>query len=248
MNFQQRIEKMHMKSLARKTNIESSNVIEPYELIRIDSVRREEKKRHHDRVQSFLQSIPPIFRENTFDHFNTDYPEQRNIKNIAQRFVDTAIARLEAGTNLILHGGSGTGKTMLSLIMCQGLAKAGYDVRYESSLQFLRLFRDKNFESHAAFDNLLNYYTRTQFLVIDEVTESRVTGNHLTNWEKEMLFALIDARYQQQKRCTFIISNQIKEKLIERLGDRIFGRLSQHSILLAFNWNSYRQLKGDKSC
>src|SRR3990167_9425037 len=156
MNFQQRVEKMQMMSLTRKINIENSNVIEQCELIRIDSIKREEEKRRHERFQSFLQRIPPVFRENTFDHFNTDYPEQRNIKNIAHRFVDTATARLEAGTNLILHGRSGTGKTMLSLIMCQALAKADYDVRYESSLQFLRLFRDKNFESHAAFDNLLS--------------------------------------------------------------------------------------------
>ncbi len=247
MNFQQKLAEMQTAWSNRKINIEVSGIAQ-HELIRSDSIKREEEKLHHERFKFFLQSVPPIFRENTFDHFNTDYPEQRNIKNIAHRFVDTATARLEAGTNLILHGRSGTGKTMLSLIMCQGLAKVRYDVRYESSLQFLRLFRDKNFESHAAFDNILNYYTKIQFLVIDEVTESRVTGNHLSNWEKEMLFTLIDARYQQQKRCTFIISNQTKEKLIERLGDRIFGRLSQHSILLAFNWNSYRQLQGDKSC
>ncbi len=247
MNLQQRIEKWQTRSLAKNGN-EEINAVDQYELLRLESLKKEEERQRHERCQSFLQSIPPIFRGITFDNFRIDYPEQQKIKNIACRFVETANARLESGTNLILHGISGTGKTMLSIIMCQILAKFGFDVRYESSLQFLRLFRDRNFESYSAFENILNHYARIQFLVIDEVTESRVTGKQLANWEREMLFALIDARYQQQKRCTFIISNRSKEALSEQLGDRIFGRLSQTAITLAFNWNSYRQQQGDQSC
>ncbi len=211
------------------------------ESYRLEVSKKEEEKRRLERIQNTLKNVPPVFLGKTFSDFHINYSEQEKIKHIAMRYVDFFSERNKDGTGLIFLGKPGTGKTFLSLIIYQDLVENGISVKYESSLQFLRLFRDKNFESSSAFETLLASYRQYQLLIIDECTESRVSGNLLAAWEKEMLFALIYARYQH---ClsTIVISNRSKNKFIAQLGERIAGRLLERNIALGFNWNSYRRL------
>jgi DNA replication protein DnaC len=132
---------------------------------------------------------------------------------------------------------------MLSLVLYQMLAKRGIRVSYEPSLRFLRLLQEKNFESHAAFENSLHYYRHLPFLVIDEVTEGFAgKGGTLSEWEKQMLFTLVEVRYQANL-CTLMISNRTKEECMARLGEAIMDRMIQRNLVLAFNWRSYRQVE-----
>ncbi len=239
MNLQQKIEKIRAAALSSPPVLQNE-VIEPYELLRLKGIRQEAEKRSQECIQAFLEEVPSLFRGKTFDDFKVDYPEQKRVKELTERYVATFADRLKEGANLLFEGRSGTGKTLLSLIIYQVLAQAGFTVSYKPSLQFLRIFREKNFESQAAFESLLASYKRIQFLIIDEATESLVTGGPLSNWEKEMFFSLINARYQEGNLCTLLISNRSRAGLIDRLGERIVGRLMQNSITLAFNWNSYR--------
>ncbi len=210
-----------------------------YENIRLESCKKEEEKRRLEHISHALKYIPLVFQGKTFSDFHIDYSEQEKIKQVAMRYVSSFAERNKEGAGLIFLGQPGTGKTLLSLIIHQALIERNIAIRYESSLQFLRLFRDKNFESSAAFETLLASYQRYPLLIIDEVTESRVSGNLLAAWEKEILFALIDARYQNFL-STIVISNRNKEKFVAQLGERSAGRLLERNIALAFNWNSYR--------
>jgi len=230
MNLQERVEKIRVAFSNRN-----------YDVMRQEGILEIEEKRHQDRMEKFLKSVPSLFLGKSFDDFRVDYPEQDRVKKIAQRYADSFKERLENGNNLLFLGNPGTGKTLLSLILYQTLAKSGFIVHYEPSLHFLRLFRDKSFESHQAFEKILDYYTRMEFLIIDEATESRVTGNDLCHWEKENLFSLVNSRYQQSKLCTLFISNLSEKEVEKKIGERIMGRLMQDSISLSFNWQSYRQ-------
>jgi DNA replication protein DnaC len=130
-----------------------------------------------------LEKVPPLFQGKTFADFNVDYPEQTAVKNIVMRYVATFPARVAQGNGLTFEGSTGTGKTLLALIMYQVLAKAGFTVHYEPSLQFLRQLRDKSFESYASFQQIVAKYEYSQLLILDEVTEGIVKGGELTSWE-----------------------------------------------------------------
>jgi DNA replication protein DnaC len=87
---------------------------------------------------------------------------------------------------------------------------------------------------------VLEDYSNIHFLIIDEVTEgfSGKSGT-LSDWEKKMLFTLIDMRYSKNL-CTLVISNRSLGEMIERLGATTYDRLTEKGLSLIFNWNSYR--------
>jgi DNA replication protein DnaC len=124
--------------------------------------------------------------------------------------------------------------------MYQVLARDGFKMHYEPTLQFLRTLQEKNLQSAKEFSNQLDFYKQVQLLILDEATCGRVKGGELLAWEKETLFALLDMRYNHGL-CTLCISNKDKTAVMHALGERIAGRLLQHSITLAFNWPSYRK-------
>jgi DNA replication protein DnaC len=215
--------------------------LDQLEIIHAESLKAEQKKQQAERTEHLLQRVSPRYRGKTFDDFKIDHSSQELIKKTAIRFVETFEGRRRDGSCLKLLGNVGTGKTFIALIMYQALAKIGYSVHYESSLHFLRKIQDKNYESDSAFQGLLDYYKRIQFLIIDEATEGFGGKNGcLADWEKQLLFTLIDMRYHEEL-CTVVISNRNKQEMIERLGERTVDRLSENGITLAFNWNSYRQ-------
>jgi len=211
-----------------------------YEAIREERCRLAEEERRAAQTVKLFESIPLRFRGNTFESFQEHYPEQSRIKSIAKRFADSFSERLEMGNCMVFHGKAGTGKTMLSLIVNETVAKAGFSIGYESSLLFLRQLKEKEFESSAAFNNMIESYLRKSLLVIDEITKGVGKGGVPAEWERNLLFTLINARYEK-KLCTIAITNSNKAEMIEQLGAPIVDRFSDKGAFFAFNWDSYRK-------
>lgn len=211
-----------------------------YDAIKVEAAKREFEKRRIELLTRILEVIPARFRGKSLESFRVDYPDQAHIKKIVERFISTFVERLVDGNCLIFYGRPGTGKTMLSLIAYEAIAKTGFTVGYEPSLQFLRTFKEKEFESNSSFISLLESYTRKSLLIIDEATEGVGKFNFPADWERKILFTLINARYEKQL-CTIVITNRNRDEMIERLGAPIVDRLSDKGLFLAFDWNSYRK-------
>lgn len=231
------------KELAKKR----SSTLPALDVIRHESNQAVANQRHADQIAARLKIIPVRFRGKSFDDYKIEIPLQKRAKMVAEKFVETFSKRLQEGTVLHFLGKPGTGKTFLSLLMYQSIVKNGFSAQYEPSTQFLKVLQEKRFESNAAYRSLLNHYRQIDFLILDEITESITKNGQLADVERALLLDVINARYEEKHRCTLIISNRDKSELNERLGNRIYDRLSENSLTLAFNWNSYRQHK-EKTC
>ena len=223
-----------------KNEVEYNAALATYEALRIQSIQAAEAAWSHERTAQLLSKIPLRFRHKTWADFKVMYPGQLTVKKAAERFVATFDERLSEGTCLLFQGKPGTGKTFLSLLIYRALAERGVAVSYESSLHFLKAIQEKKFESHAGFNALIDHYRQLPLLIIDEVSEGCGKEGYLAEWERSLLFAVMDARYQEQ-RCTIVISNRSKPDLIERLGTPIIDRLSENGVMMGFEWDSYRQ-------
>lgn len=211
-----------------------------FEAIREETLRREMEKRRAECIERAIQKIPMRFRNKSFHDYVVENPGQIRIKNLARRYVDTFKERLIDGSCLILNGKPGTGKTLLSLLIYQELAKKGFNVRYESSLEFISELLNLKFKSETVYQNYINAFENIHFLIIDEVTESVNKGGMPSETEKQALFQIINKRYEKNL-CTLVITNRNHEELVNRLGVPMVDRLSEKGISMAFDWNSYRQ-------
>jgi DNA replication protein DnaC len=205
------------------------------------ATQREVANQRTERLQKFMNTVPKRFMGKCFVDYAIDYPRQLRVKMIAEMFVKTMHERVDEGAVLRFFGKPGTGKTFLSLIMCQSIAHQGFRVQYEPSLQFVRVLIEKRYESIAAYQAMVDDYSRIQFLVLDEITESVTKDGVPAEVERRVLQDVVNARYAKANTCTLIISNRSQIQLGERLGLPIADRLSENSITLIFDWHSYRK-------
>ena len=188
---------------------------------RVSSMRKDSEKHQQTKIQKFINTLPKKFRDKYFSDYEAISPQQRRVKLFAEKFVSTAASHIEEGAVLRFLGNPGTGKTLLSLIMCQALVRRGFTTHYEPSLQFLQVLLEKRNRSMAVYQSLVDYYSRIEFLVLDGKNE------FLSESEKNILQCILNKRYQQKNGSTLIIGNHNLSELT--------------NFTLTFNWHSYRQ-------
>jgi len=219
---------------------ERNTTLDELDKIKQDSMEKSLAERREATIREALSKIPFRYQGKTFDDFKAESHDQIKIKNIITKYAETFSKRLKDGNNIIFSGEPGTGKTFLSLILYQCLVKRHFNCVYEPSLNFLRILQDKKFLGTNVFNTLLHFYIALPFLIIDEVTEGSGRSGDLTHWEQELLFKLIDGRYQKNH-CTLIISNHSVESIRSRLSSRVLDRFLEKGIQLIFNWSSFRK-------
>jgi DNA replication protein DnaC len=229
-----RIERL--QALSKTKNLKQSD----FDKIREDSLKDEREKRLAESVNHLITKLPLRFQHRTFQDYIAETKEKIRIKTIAERYVLSFKERLETGSNLFFIGKSGTGKTLLSLIIYQEIAKAGHFVQYEPTIDFIKRFLDIRFKSEASFQNEIRHYYTSHLLILDEVTESLNRLGVPSPCEKQFLFRLINERYQR-KLCTIMISNRDYKEIDDLLGTPTIDRVSENGIFLAFNWDSFRR-------
>ncbi len=234
---------MKARMLKWKAERNSANSLNSFDDYRHESIEREHKRIRTDLINKSLEKIPPRFRDKEFKDYLITCTEQVRVKLICERFTSTFSDRLQQGSNAMFLGKPGTGKTLLSCVMYRELVNAGFSAHYEPSLLFLKILQDKLYNSISDYNTLIGYFKKTQFLILDEVSESINRTGVPSVCDKKLLLEIINARYEEKNCCTIVISNCDKQELSYRLGEPIMDRLSENGMALVFNWSSYRQKK-----
>lgn len=188
------------------------------------------------------------FLEATFDSYEVITPEQQRVLDVCRRFGTNFSAALEKGSNLVLLGNTGTGKTMLAAAILTSIIRAGYTGRYYTVHGLIRTIRDtwdkaSPITERELMKQLINY----DLLVLDEVGVQ--FGSEA---EKVNIFELINGRYERMK-PTIAISNLTlrtdesqQATIDDALGDRVVDRLKHNSVVIPFGWESWRVKRAGK--
>jgi len=139
-----------------------------------------------------------------------------------------------------LWGSAGTGKTLMACIMLQELM-----LKYSSGGRFVDLSRqffqrlkssyNISDESYGEAGQILDELIKIPFLVIDDFGVQRNT-----EWEKEMLYNLIDSRYVEE-RPTIITSNINIDEFKDVAHGRISSRIQEMCKIIHFDLPDYRE-------
>ena len=177
--------------------------------------------------------IPARYQHCTFENFDPQNDSQRRALRISQKFVENYPIQ---DVGLLFLGPCGVGKTHLAVAICQKLIKTKavpclfYDFR--------ELIKDIQSsyspESDFTESEILIPVVETEILVLDELGAKRPSS-----WVEEMLFYIINQRYNKKKLTIFtsnfpdeiekeettFTSDFLKSKDEETLTDRIGYRL-----------------------
>lgn len=155
------------------------------------------------RARAWAAAIPSRFAWAKIDDLDPDVAD-------AVREWDAA----GAGTNLVLLGPVGTGKTHAAVAAARLCAERGLDVAFLPVVELLDALRP------GGPDGAMEDLTSVDVLVLDDVGSERPT-----DWTAERLYALINRRWLEERR-TIATSNLDPDPLREAVGERIYSRLA----------------------
>ena len=177
--------------------------------------------------QEFENSgVPKRYWNESFDTWKT---RNKDDEVRLQTVID--FSRQESNDSvLLLLGPKGVGKTHLGASIIREVGGAFISVeemifKYECSMDF---------HSETNRVNLMNFYSTTPMLVIDEIGRSMQQGK-----EDAILNYILRRRYENML-PTVLISNLKKEDLLKKLGDAVVDRLTETCKSVEFVGESYR--------
>lgn len=183
--------------------------------------------------------IPDRFMGCTLDNWRADAPPQVQALAACAGFVEAFDENFAVGRSAMLLGTVGTGKTHLGTAMLQAVirehAHDGLRGLYATAGSIIRdvkaTFGNRGRTEADVYADLI----RPDLLVIDEVGVQ-----HGTDFERQVLFEVINGRYERIK-PTIVVSNLGVTELRQCLGDRAVDRLRDKSgIVVVFRWASAR--------
>lgn len=153
------------------------------------------------------------------------------------RYVERFDDRLEQGGGIVVTGGVGAGKSHLAYAIGNALLARGRSVMGIDVYELIDLIKERAFgqKSCSEREAIKAFVGGLDLLILDEV------GAQIgTEWERLMLFKIVNERYKQML-PTILISNIDAGGLGEYLGARIIDRMTEGGgMTLTLDWDSYR--------
>ncbi len=197
-----------------------------------------------------LSSIPPKYRFRKIHEFEIAHENPSIARCLAQaydnaeHFLEEIYKQKTTREGFVrgwyFHGLPGSGKTMLAcLILNEAILRYQYGVRY---VKVARDFLDQiraSYNQESGFygkgDNIINELYQIDLLVLDDFGVQQDT-----EWEKRMLYNLIDTRYEYAK-TTIITSNLEPKELRTLFGGRLLSRIKEMAQIQDFVSPDYRE-------
>ena len=134
----------------------------------------------------------------------------------------------ETADNLYLCGGTGLGKTHLSLAIANEVLKKGYNVIYDSAINLMHTLDQEQFRRTKESSDSLPALLECDLLILDDFGTEFDTA-----FSRSMLYTIINSRINARKPM-IINTNLTHQEVKDRYGDRILSRLLSSSRILPF--------------
>lgn len=210
------------------------------------------KQQAKERFQSFMQSNGIDLYAKGFNDWQFDVKQQERQETILatlKRYAENFHSGLP---NILMIGGTGSGKTMLSNALVREVFiknyKYSYDVFAESNPSHLVTSSSINIQARATWKHgnheteqeLLDRFASYPLLVIDDLGDNDTAGNiDMANADRNRIARIIGKRYQNHP--TVITTNLEQSQVMGFLGSRAWDRLQENLIVIKCDWDSYRK-------
>lgn len=211
-----------------------------------DRVEAEEKEREAAATAARIASrtarlgragIPERFYDRTLENFKAENDSQRAALSFAVGYSGSMREMLATGRSALFTGKPGTGKTHLAVgVGKKAMQIPGADVLFITVMRAIRSIKDTWVKgSEQSESQAIAALVAPDLLILDEVGVQ-----YGSEFEKNILFDLLNERYERRK-PTFFLSNLTKDEVAAYLGERVMDRLREDGgAVIPFTWDSYR--------
>ena len=206
---------------------------EKYRAERPEQIKLEAEESAKKKAKDDLEDkgIRKRFYSTTFDTYKAKTPEQKHALERCRAFVNEKAANAETGKALFLLGRPGTGKNHLAVSIVR---EWGGDAIIKKAAGIIREVRS-TYGTEQSEQGALSRLAAYDLLVINEV------GIQFgTEAEKNLLFEILDERYESMLPTVFI-SNLNLAGVKEFVGGRVIDRMMECGEVIEFLWESYRE-------
>lgn len=207
------------------------------ELVEALDKKREAEELEKRRAKILTSAyIPEMFANAGLKNYEVNSIGKNYALNNVRDYVNRLKLDPKTAGNLVMTGHTGNGKTHLAAAVLRVMAHDMRRVRYVTSAQIISECFATWDDKSKTIEQIVTHYASYDVLLIDEVGLNDCT----TEKAQSYLTQIIDARYLA-KRPTITTSNLFEDKFHKLLGDRSFDRLCENSLVIRFDWESYRQ-------
>lgn len=149
-----------------------------------------------------------------------------------------AVLEKKVGTGMLigLVGIRGGGKTQMSVELMKDSTCKLRSCLFTTAMDFFITLKKSYRESSDVDEQrTLCRYKKRKLLVIDEIGKRGET-----EWENNMLFEVINARYNDML-DTILIDNRSKDEFIATIGPSLSSRMNECGGIVECNWPSFRE-------
>ncbi len=203
----------------------------------------EEKKQIDDeaskRSKKKSSNIPQKFKDCTFDDVEV-LPDNVAQFKMCKRYSHKFDSIRKNNQGLLLYGGVGNGKTLLSCCIANDLLEKGKSVYFISLVDAVEKFN--NFDVNK--EEIINRVKQTSLLIVDDLGAERST-----DFAKEIVYNIINTRYEVAK--PMIVTANLTIQQMQETTDlrckRIYDRVFENCYPIRFDGSSYRLKKAANS-
>lgn len=198
-----------------------------------DRLQQEREKRKRALLNN--SNLPSRFYGSRFSGYETKTPASIANLKTCRDYADNWPERFSQGSNMVLTGKPGTGKThLMGALINQVIVQHMDRPLYTTASQMLRYIRSAYGDYELTEAKALSTFTSPDLLIIDEVG-TKLASDH----DKATLFEIIDIRYHSEL-PTAIVTNLTVEQVENQIDERMIDRLAHNGVFMAFDWESYR--------
>jgi DNA replication protein DnaC len=193
------------------------------------------------RAQSLSGVIPRKYRGVSFDRPPVTEIDRSRVA-VVRSFVNGLEDNLRRGRGLWFFGPAGTGKTTLAMLVSRHALEAGRSVAIYSLPRLLNLIRETlDDDGGMSKLDLLDRLAAVDLLHIDDVGAEKTSP-----WVLEQLYAIVNARYEDERSIIITTNLERSEALAQQIGMRTVSRLEEMcEVLPLFGTDARRPLATD---
>ena len=206
---------------------------------RVDLEARKEKELRDAEWQQRLgrAGIPERFMVSSFGSYVVEHELQQQALDAAMAYANEWAQVRAVGRGAIFLGNVGTGKTHLAVsIGKQVMRKHGASVLFVSVQRAIRSIKDTWARGSSVTEaQAVALLTFPDLLILDEVGVQ-----HGSEYERQVLFDVLNERYETRK-PTLFLSNKTLDEFKAVMGERVMDRLREDGApVVPFCWPSAR--------